>query len=126
MYMSLKGFKLNLWVLIPLICSVIGLILIYTAVINLEPKKVKISDITHETIGRIVSTSGKIVYKKTHSAGHIFLTISDGETKIQVPLFSGFLNSLEEADLNKEDLRVGSEIFVSGSRSVADSAKEGK
>jgi DNA/RNA endonuclease YhcR with UshA esterase domain len=111
MYM---GFKLNPLVLVPLVSSIVGLILIYVATINLEPKRMKISDITHEMIGRTVSTTGKIIYRKIHPAGHLFLTISDDNVKIQVPLFVGFMNSLSESGLTEENLKVGTNISVSG------------
>jgi len=106
--------KTNSLVLIFLFCSIAGLILIYIAAINLQPKEMDLSDVTSELVGRSVSTSGEIVYKKLHEAGHLFLTISDDKTKIQVPLFAGFMNTLKEVDLTEDDFEVGTKISVSG------------
>jgi len=104
----------NFLVLVCFLTSFIGLILIYIAAINLEPKQIKLKDITPELVGRSVLTTGEIVYKKSHVAGHLFLTISDEDTKIQVPLFAGFMNTLKEVDLTEDDFELGTKISVSG------------
>ncbi|MDI6798857.1 MAG: OB-fold nucleic acid binding domain-containing protein [Candidatus Aenigmarchaeota archaeon] len=88
----------------------LGLILIYLAASNIQPREVRLSEITSELIGRTVTTSGKIIYKSFHPAGHIFLTVSDGKGKLQVPLFAGFVNKLDDAD----DFKKGIKIEVTG------------
>jgi DNA/RNA endonuclease YhcR with UshA esterase domain len=100
--------------LICFITSAVGLVLIYVAAINLEPKQIELKEINPELVGRSVSTTGKIVYRKTHDAGHLFLTISDDDTKITVPLFAGYLNTLKEVGLTENDFYEGTEILVSG------------
>ena len=104
----------NILVLISLLTSVIGLVLIYIAAVNLEPKQIELKDIDAELIGRSVSTTGEIVYRRSHDAGHLFLTISDGDTKIAVPLFAGYLNDLKEVGITEDDFYVGVRISVSG------------
>ena len=104
----------NILVIISLLTSVIGLVLIYIAAINLEPKQIELKDITPELVGRSVLTTGEIVYMRSHDAGHLFLTISDGDTEIAVPLFAGYLNTLKEVGLAEDDFYVGAEISVSG------------
>jgi DNA/RNA endonuclease YhcR with UshA esterase domain len=104
----------NFLILICFFTSVIGLILIYIATINIEPKQIDLKDLNHELVGRSVTTTGKIVYKKSHEAGHLFLTVSENKTKIQIPLFSGFMSILNEHGLTENDFSIGSEILVSG------------
>ena len=99
---------------LSLVCSLIGLFLIYIATINLQPREIEISDITPELIGRTVTTHGIIVYKKVHPEGHVFLTLSDNKTKIQVPLFAGYMNSLKERNLTEKDFKPGEKLIVSG------------
>jgi len=99
---------------LSLTCSLIGLILIYFAAINIQPKEMSISEITPELIGRTVTTRGTIIYKKVHPEGHVFLTLSDNKTKIQVPLFVGYMNSLKERNLTERDFKVGEKLIVSG------------
>ena len=104
----------NILAWICLLTSVIGLVLIYIAAINLEPEQIKLKDITPELIGRSVLTTGEIVYRRTHDAGHLFLTISDDDTKIAVPLFAGYLSTLKEVGLTEDDFQEGKKISVSG------------
>lgn len=100
--------------IVCLACSLAGLVLIYIADVNLQPVQLKIGEITFETIGKKVTTTGYIVYKRTHPEGHIFLTIGYGNDKIEVPLFSGFVSSLKESGLNEDDLQKGKRIVVEG------------
>jgi len=106
--------KTNSLILISLFCSILGLILIYIAAVNLEPKQIELKDITPELVGRSVLTTGEIVYRRSHEAGHLFLTISDDDTKIAVPLFVGYLNTLKETGLTEDDFYEGVKISVSG------------
>lgn len=99
--------------LICLFTSLLGLILIYIASINLKPTEIEISQINPELIGKTVKTTGVIVYKRSSKDGHLFLTISDNETKIQVPLFYSFLSSLSER-LDLEELKAGRKISITG------------
>lgn len=104
----------NILILISLLTSVIGLVIIYIAAINLEPQQIELKDITPELVGRSVLTKGEIVYRRTHDAGHLFLTISDDDTKIAVPLFAGYLNDLKEVGLTEDDFQIGTKIEVNG------------
>lgn len=107
-------FHKNYILLFSLASSIIGLILIYVAIINIEPTKISINDITSELIGRTVSTTGYITYKTKHTAGHLFLTISDKNSKIQVPLFSSFVDDLNEAGITADDFKIGDKLAVTG------------
>jgi len=104
----------NVLIWICLLTSVIGLALIYIAAINLQPTQIKLKDINPELVGRSVSTKGEIVYRRTHDAGHLFLTISDDDTKIAIPLFAGYMSNLKEVGITEDDFQVGTEISVSG------------
>lgn len=94
--------------------SAAGLVLIYFAAINIQPSTIKINEIDSQLIGKTVKTTGYIIYKNNHPAGHVFLTIGDGQSKIQVPLFAGFVNSLNENDVSVDDFRKGVRISVTG------------
>ena len=96
------------------ISSVLGLLLIYFASINTKPVEIQISDLSFDYVGKVATVSGSIVYKKEHPAGHIFLTLSDGQNKIQVPIFSGLAKNLEDSDVTKEMLKPKAFITVTG------------
>jgi len=104
----------NHLVIVCLICSLAGLALIYIADINLQPVQVKIGEINFEMIGKKVTTTGYIIYKRTHPEGHIFLTVGYGKDKIEVPLFNGFVSGLKENGLSEGDFQKGRKIVVEG------------
>jgi DNA/RNA endonuclease YhcR with UshA esterase domain len=101
-------------ILICFICSLLGIFLIYVAALNTKPQEMKLNEINFGLIGRVISTEGKIVNKNFHKAGHLFLTIEEGDTKIQVPIFAGLINKLNEAGISAKDFAVGKKLFVTG------------
>ena len=108
------GISKNYLVLISLLTSIIGLILIYLASVNLEPQEIQISDITADMEGRKLLTTGHLTEKRVHENGHLFLTISDDKSKLQVPLFSDFMKNLNQKGITKDDFDIGDKISVQG------------
>ncbi|MBI4009597.1 MAG: OB-fold nucleic acid binding domain-containing protein [Candidatus Aenigmarchaeota archaeon] len=100
--------------LISLASSVIGLALIYIATIQIEPKSILISDITADMEGRKILVEGHLAEKRKHEDGHLFLTVSDNNSKIQVPLFSDFMKELAQIGITENDFHVGDKIAVKG------------
>ena len=99
---------------ICLASSLFGLALIYYAARMIQPVQIPISDIDSSLVGRKVATTGYITNRKFHKNGHIFLTISDGQTKIQVPIFSNLVNALPSSNFDLSQLNTGKEISVIG------------
>ena len=81
--------------------SVIGLVLIYIAATNIEPDTLEIGEINAELVGKTVSTEGYIKSEKMNENGHLFITISDGNKNLQVPIFSSVMQHMEESDFKK-------------------------
>ena len=106
--------KKNFLVLISFLTSVIGLILIYIAAINIQPVEIKISQINSDLIGRSVSTQGTITQKTLHPDGHMFLLISDDVYDIQVPIFSSLMNDLKKKNITESNFKINETIFVTG------------
>ncbi|MCS7106017.1 MAG: OB-fold nucleic acid binding domain-containing protein [Candidatus Aenigmarchaeota archaeon] len=87
--------------------------MIYFSALKIQPQEVRLSEINFEFLGKTVKTRGKIVYSNSHPSGHLFLTISDGKRKLQVPLFSSFMEKLSER-IDKSELKEGRIITVVG------------
>ncbi len=104
----------NFLLILSIFTSIVGLILIYFASINIEPQKITISDITADMEGRRIVTTGHLVEKREHKDGHLFLTVSDNKTKIQVPLFSDFMGSLNQIGITEDDFQLNERISVRG------------
>ena len=100
--------------LISLLSSLVGLLLIYYAAISIEPQQMSIGDITADLEGRKVSVAGLLTDKRLHEDGHLFLTISDGSSDIQVPLFADFMRNLEQRGITEKDFLLKSKISVEG------------
>ncbi|MEM5834553.1 MAG: OB-fold nucleic acid binding domain-containing protein [Candidatus Aenigmatarchaeota archaeon] len=103
----------NFFTLLCFFCSILGLILIYFSALSIQPQEVKISEITFEFVGKSVRTSGKIIYANSHPSGHLFLTVTDGKKKLQIPLFSSFMEKLKER-IGEEELKEGKIISLTG------------
>lgn len=104
----------NFLLILSLFVSISGLVLIYFASLNIEPQKIAIRDITADMEGRRIITTGYLAEKRKHEDGHLFLTISDDKTKIQIPLFADFMKSLEQAGITADDFHLNDKISVRG------------
>jgi DNA/RNA endonuclease YhcR with UshA esterase domain len=100
-------------IMISLFTSILGILLIYIISVNSQPKQINLDEISSELIGKTISTSGYVIYKRVSPYGHIFLTISQNRARIQVPLFANFLEKMKEENLNTY-FKVGQKIFVQG------------
>lgn len=94
--------------------SLTGLAFIYFSASMVSPSEIKISNIDSSLIGKLVSTTGKISYVRTHPAGHIFLTLTDDDSRIEVPIFSNLANQLDSRGINKYDFKKGKMIRITG------------
>ncbi|MEM5772769.1 MAG: OB-fold nucleic acid binding domain-containing protein [Candidatus Aenigmatarchaeota archaeon] len=97
-----------------ILISSAGLAFIYFSALAISPSETKISKIDSSSIGKLVSTTGKIYYVRTHSSGHIFLTLSDGDSRIEVPIFSSLVNKLNSNGITRYDLRKGRTVRITG------------
>jgi DNA/RNA endonuclease YhcR with UshA esterase domain len=104
----------NFLVLICFFTSILGLVLIYIAAINIKPVEIEISQITSDLIGRSISTQGTIKQKKLHADGHMFLVISDSKSDIQVPIFASLMNDLKKNNITENDFKINKPISVNG------------
>ena len=104
----------NFLTILSLSVSVIGIILIYLASVNIQPKEISLSDISAEMEGRNIVTTGHITEKRTHKDGHLFLTISDNKADIQVPLFADFMKELDNLGITTNDFQINDRISVNG------------
>ena len=108
----------NFLIIRSLFASLVGLILIYFATVNLEPQKIPIGEITADMEGRKIVIAGYLTGKREHEDGHLFLTLSDDKTDIQVPLFSDFMKSLNQAGITTDDFITGDKISVKGTLEI--------
>jgi DNA/RNA endonuclease YhcR with UshA esterase domain len=94
--------------------SLFGLAFIYFSALAVSPSETKISKIDSSLNGKLISTTGKISYVRTHSAGHVFLTLTDGDSRIEVPIFSSLMNQLKANGITQYDFKKGKTVRITG------------
>ena len=94
--------------------SIAGLFIIYIGNLFTSSQKVHLGEVTSDLEGKYVSVTGKIITKSETPNNHIFLTISDENSKIQVPIFSSLVKKLESSGVQISKVRLGNWISVSG------------
>lgn len=100
---------MNRMLVASLSTSVVGIFMIYLAAANVEVQTMKIGDVTPDLVGRTVSVDGTIKTEKLNADGHMFLTITDGRSSIQVPVFSNVMQFFTE-----DNFKVKNNIQVTG------------
>ena len=108
----------NYLLILSLFTSVIGLVLIYFASLNIEPQKIAISDITADMEGRKISTTGYLTQKRETKEGHLFLTISTNKSAIQVPIFSDLNKNLADNGITPKDFHLKNIIAIRGTLEI--------
>ncbi|MCD6371811.1 MAG: hypothetical protein J7L39_03790, partial [Candidatus Aenigmarchaeota archaeon] len=89
--------------------------LLYFGSIISKPIHLNVSEVTLEFEGRKVTTSGIItnVYINEEKQ-FISLTISDGKSYIQVPIFSDLTNALKQRGIEPKMFKEGLRVEVTG------------
>ena len=103
----------NKLILLSAVASVLGVGIIYLVGVFSQPTETNLEDISSDLVGKTVSTTGYIMYKSITPTGHIFLTISQNKAKIEVPLFSNFVQKMRDEG-KSTNFKVGQKIFVEG------------
>jgi len=68
--------------------SIAGIFLIYFFSLGFEPDDVGIGDVDAEMKGETVRVEGTVKSVRFHDDGHVFVTVGDGASDIQVTIFS--------------------------------------
>lgn len=100
--------------IVCVLVSLSGITIIYLSVLRALPSETKISEIDSRLIGKLVSIRGKISYVKFHPEGHIFLTVVEGNSRVEVPIFSSLANKLKSNGIDQYDLRRGRSVRITG------------
>ncbi len=94
--------------------SVVGLVVIFIASSLSQPIEMELVDVNSGLVGKVVTTSGFVSSEKLHEEGHVFLTISNGKAKLQVPIFSSLADQLRENDFPFSSLRNKVKVRITG------------
>jgi len=92
-----------------LIFSILGLVGLFVIINFTSPLTIGIGEINEEMIGSIISTRGTVKSVRFHEEGHVFLTLSDGKSKIKAVIFSSTARKIDV-----EKLKRGVNVSVTG------------
>ena len=92
-----------------LLTALSGILLIYYTSTSLKPIHLAISDLNQDLVGRKVWITGKIVSVAYSRKGHVFLTLADNSSSVEVPIFSSLYKAL-----NKPKFKKGQTLLISG------------
>ncbi len=97
---------------IALICSVVGLVLLYYAWVQMEAP-ISISRITIDNVGTAVTVCGNIEWKNV-SNNHVFMRLEDITGKIGLIIFNTTALRLNESGIDIYGFSQGEEICSTG------------
>lgn len=91
---------------VALITALVGMIGMLVFASSIEPKEIKISEITRNNIGETVSVEGIVESVKMSSSGSsCFIELNDGSGKINVIVFESTLTELKDAGNDLDDFK---------------------
>ena len=93
-----------------LFCSIIGLVILFVGVQQMEAKTIHIGEIGEKDIGTLVSVEG-IVYSRYYNGEHLFFTLKDDKSRIKMVVFENTLNRLK---IDPNEIKNGIKIGVDG------------
>jgi DNA/RNA endonuclease YhcR with UshA esterase domain len=97
-----------------LIGSVLSIIILYFAALNLDYRSVKVGDITGNLAGNVVNVTGEVSSLYLHKNGHIFFNLKDGEEKVRVVIWESDVEQLEYLGVNITSLENGDRVRIIG------------
>ncbi len=99
---------------VSLIGSVIGIIVLYFAVLNINSNSVKIGEISGNLVGSVVNVTGTVESVYKHKNGHLFVNLKDETGKIKVVIWSDTVEGMRLAGVNVSEIKKGSKLQVTG------------
>lgn len=93
MWFDIKTNESKLVTLLVIILALVGLIIIYFAVMNIKPLDIKINSIENSMTGRLVKINGRIDNIRKSKSGNSYWAINDGGS-ITVPILDNKFKKL--------------------------------
>lgn len=93
-----------------LICSVIGLVVLFFGVQLKEAKVIEISKINKENLGEEIVVEGRVT-NKYYNGEHLFFDLEGDKEKINIVVFK---NSLEGSNIDPKKIKQSDKVRVTG------------
>ena len=97
-----------------LLGSVISIIVLYFAVLQVNSQSVKVGEITGNIAGNVVNVSGEVSNLYLHKNGHIFFNLKEGQDKVRVVIWESDVEQLLYSGVNITGIKNGDKIQIVG------------
>jgi exonuclease VII large subunit len=97
-----------------LIGSVLSIIVLYFAVLQVGSRNVNVGEITGNLAGNVVNVTGEVSNLYLHKNGHIFFNLKDLEDKIRVVIWESDVEQLSYSGVNITGIKNGDKIQIVG------------
>jgi DNA/RNA endonuclease YhcR with UshA esterase domain len=97
-----------------LIGSVLSIIVLYFAALNLEYRSVNVGDVTGSLAGSVVNVTGYASDVYFHRNGHIFFNLMEGRDRVRVVVWESDVEQLEYSGVNITSLENGDRVGIVG------------
>jgi len=94
--------------------SVLSIIVLYFAVLQVGSRNVKVGEITGNLAGNVVNVTGYASDVYLHKNGHIFFNLKDLEDKIRVVIWESDVEQLSYSGVNITGIKNGDKIQIVG------------
>ena len=97
-----------------LVGSVVSIIALYFAVLQVNSQSVKVGEITGNLAGNVVNVTGEVSNLYLHKNGHIFFNLKEGADKVRVVIWESDVEQLLYSGVNITGINNGDKIQIVG------------
>ena len=94
--------------------SVLSIIVLYFAVLQVGSQAVKVGEITGNLAGKVVNVTGYASDVYLHKNGHVFFNLKEGESKVRVVIWESDVEQLRYSGMNITGIKNGDKIQIVG------------
>ncbi len=94
--------------------SVLSIIVLYFAVLQIGSQAVKVGEITGDLVGNVVNVTGEVSNLYLHKNGHVFFNLKEGESKVRVVIWESDVEQLRYSRVNITGIKNGDKVQIVG------------
>ena len=97
-----------------LIGSVLSIIVLYFAVLQVGSMSVKVGEITGNLAGNVVNVTGEVSNLYLHKNGHVFFNLIEGGDKVRVVIWESDVEQLRYSGVDMASVENGDKVQIVG------------
>jgi DNA/RNA endonuclease YhcR with UshA esterase domain len=97
-----------------LIGSVLSMIVLYFAALQVGSRGVKVGEVTSELAGNVVNVTGEVSNLYLHKNGHVFFNLKEGGDRVRVVIWESDVEQLRYSGVDIASIKNGDRVQVVG------------